>query len=173
MIGYRDASPEDAEAIASLFRRSFIDTFAHLYRPEDLSEFLATRGADRFADELTEQGFRIRLAEDEDQLAGYLMLGPPHIPVETPADTIELSQLYVLKQWHGSGIAAELMRWALATAHDAGSRHIQLSVYIDNHRARRFYERFGFEEVGRYDFMVGSHADEELVLRHVVLDREA
>jgi RimJ/RimL family protein N-acetyltransferase len=48
-----------------------------------------------------------------------------------------------------------------------------LSVYVDNHRARRFYERHGFEPVGRYDFMVGSHADEDLILRHVIMQAHA
>jgi len=40
-----------------------------------------------------------------------------------------------------------------------------LSVFIDNHRARRFYARYGFKQVGRYDFMVGTHADHDLILR--------
>lgn len=172
-IRYRNATPEDAEAVALVFRQTFVDTFGHLYRPEDLVEFLDSRDASRFAAELTDEQFRVRLAEDQDRLAGYLMLGPPHLPVDTPSDTIELSQLYVTKPWHGSEVAAELMEWALAAARDAGARHIQLSVYVDNHRARRFYGRYGFQEVARYDFMVGGHADEELVLRHVVLDREA
>ena len=35
------------------------------------------------------------------------------------------------------------------------------------------YERYGFEAVGRYDFMVGSHVDEDIVLRHVVMDLPA
>ena len=38
-------------------------------------------------------------------------------------------------------------------------------MFVDNHRARRFYERYGFEAVGRYDFMVGTHADEDLIMR--------
>jgi RimJ/RimL family protein N-acetyltransferase len=38
-------------------------------------------------------------------------------------------------------------------------------VFIDNHRARRFYARYGFEQVGTYDFMVGTHADLDLVMR--------
>ena len=43
-----------------------------------------------------------------------------------------------------------------------------LSVYVDNHRARRFYERYGFEEIGTYAFMVGNHADEDHLMRLVL-----
>ena len=42
---------------------------------------------------------------------------------------------------------------------------MQLTVYVDNHRAKAFYERRGFVEVGRYDFMVGNHADEDIIMR--------
>ena len=49
------------------------------------------------------------------------------------------------------------------------AKELVLSVYVDNHRARRFYERYGFEVVGKYDFMVGSHADEDLILRHFIM----
>lgn len=172
MITYRDGTPADAEAIASLFARSFTDTFAHLYSPEDLSDFLSGKTAARFAEELCDARFHFRLAEDDGVPAGYVSLGPPQLPVETPLDTIELKQLYLLKPWHGTGVAVELMEWALTAVRENGARHIQLSVYIDNHRARRFYERYGFAEIGRYDFMVGSHADEDIILRHAILDRE-
>ncbi len=35
----------------------------------------------------------------------------------------------------------------------------------DMQRARRFYERWGFIAEGRYAFMVGNHADEDVVMR--------
>jgi GNAT superfamily N-acetyltransferase len=172
-VVYRAGEVEDAGAIAELFAQSFTATFGHLYPPEDLGAFLATVTAERFRQELGDPRYRFRLAEDGGRLAGYIKLGPPELPVETPPDTIELCQLYVLDRWHGSGIAARLMEWALEWAASQGARHVQLSVYIDNHKARRFYERFGFTPVGRYDFMVGSHADEDIVLRHVVMDLPA
>ena len=171
-IVYRDAAPADAHSIADVFTTSFVETFAHLYRPQDLNEFLAAMTPERFRAEIEDDRYLLRLAFDADRLVGYVKLGPPELPVDTPPDSIELSQLYVLKEWHGAGIAASLMDWAVATARARGDKHIQLSVYIDNHRARRFYERYGFHAVGRYDFMVGSHADEDIVLRHVVLQAD-
>lgn len=171
-ISYRGAQPDDAAAIADLFRMSFVDTFGHLYRPEDLGEFLGTITAERFRAEIEDDRYAFRLAFDSERLVGYVKLGPPELPVETPPETIELRQLYVLKDWHGVGVAGALMEWALARAAEQGARHVQLSVYVDNHRARRFYERYGFDSVGRYEFMVGSHADEDIVLRHVVMQAD-
>lgn len=165
-VSYRDATPADAAGIARLFADSFTATFGRLYRPQDLGDFLAGMSAGRFRKDIADPRFQFRMAEDDGELAGYLKLGPPDLPVETPPDTIQLYQLYVLDQWHGSGVARTLMDWAMTFAGQQGATHIQLSVFTDNHRARRFYERYGFAAVGRYQFMVGAHADEDIVLRH-------
>ena len=167
-ITYRDAGLNDAALIADLFARSFVDTFGHLYKKEDLDAFLAGVTEEAFADEIGNPQFALRLAECGGEPAGFAKLGPPSLPVETPPDTLELRQIYVLKPWQGQGVAEQLYNWAFGKARDRGARHLQLSVYVDNHRARRFYDRRGFQFVGRYDFMVGEHADEDLVMRRPV-----
>jgi diamine N-acetyltransferase len=96
---------------------------------------------------------------------GFAKLGPADLPIETPSGTIELRQIYVLKPWQGQGIAQQLYDWVEATARARGAGHLQLTVYIENHRARRFYDGRGFVQVGRYDFMVGSQADEDIIMR--------
>lgn len=164
-LTYRDGRTADAEAIADLYGRCFTDTFSHLYKSKDLADFLATRNAEAFRAELDDPSFHFRLAEEQAALAGFLKLGPAELPVETPPGTIELRQLYVFGPWQGAGVAAALMDWAMARARSLHARHIQLNVYIDNLRAQRFYRRYGFEPVGRYVFMVGEHADEEIVMR--------
>ena len=58
----------------------------------------------------------------------------------------------MLKSIHGAGIARGLMDWALGEARRRGAEELYLTVYIDNHRARRFYERYGFEAVGPLRF---------------------
>ena len=119
-----------------------------------------------FASEIDDPHYAFRLAEEDDgRLAGFIKLGPPNLPVDTPPHSIELRQLYVLTPWQGEGIAAKLTDWAFDEARRRECKHIQLSVYIDNHRARRFYEKRGFVEVGRYEFKVGNHIDDDRVMR--------
>jgi GNAT superfamily N-acetyltransferase len=76
-----------------------------------------------------------------------------------------LRQLYVLGAWHGTGVAATLMDWAIETSRAEGAQDLYLSVFIENHRARRFYEKRGFNRVGTYTFMVGEQADEDDLMR--------
>ena len=161
---FRDARPSDAASIDRIFRASFCDTFAHLYRKEDLAAFLADFTPEAWEAELSDPAFAFRIAEAGEPV-GYVKLAPLKLPVETNAPAIELRQLYVLKEHHGVGIAAKLMDWALDEARRRGAGELYLTVYVENHRARRFYERYNFVPVGRYDFMVGSHADEDVIMR--------
>jgi ribosomal protein S18 acetylase RimI-like enzyme len=165
---FRDATAADLAAIDGLFRQTFCDTFEHLYRPEDLAAFLANFTPQAWADEFHNAEYRFRVAETNGDLAGYVKLGPSALPIETDARAIELRQIYVRKEHHGSGIAAALTDWTVEEARRQGFEEIYLTVYTDNHRARRFYERYGFEAVGRYDFMVGEQADEDLIMRKVL-----
>lgn len=164
-VSFRDAGPGDAAAMAALGRDSFAETFGHLYTPENLALFLANHSEERWREELADARFAVRVGEANGDAVAYCKLGPPSLPFEVRGPTTELRQLYVLKPWHGVGVAAALMDWALAEARRRGAEEIYLSVFVDNRRARRFYERYGFEAVGRYDFMVGSHADEDIIMR--------
>ena len=164
-ITFRDATPADAPLMAALGPRTFTETFGHLYAPENLAAFLANHSEAKWLAELGDPRFAVRVAEREGEAIGYAKLGPPSLPFEPGGAAIELRQFYVLRPWQGRGVAAALMAWVLDTAAGRGAEEIYLSVFIDNPRARRFYERYGFEAVGRYDFMVGSHADEDIVMR--------
>ena len=164
-ISYRDATPADAATLDRIFDTSFCDTFAHLYRPEDLEAFLSSFGVEDWEAELRDASYAFRIGEADGQPVGYVKLGPLKLPVETNRPAILLDQLYILKDYHGVGIAHALMDWAIEEAQRRRAEEMYLTVYIDNHRARRFYDRYGFEAVGRYDFMVGSHADEDIIMR--------
>jgi ribosomal protein S18 acetylase RimI-like enzyme len=164
-VSFRDARPDDAAALDRIFRTSFCDTFMHLYRAEDLDVFMSSFGVGDWQAQLEDVAYAFRIGESDDEPVGYVKLGPMKLPFETDRRAILLDQLYVLKEHHGVGIARELMDWSLDEARRRGAEELYLTVYVDNHRARRFYDRYGFEAVGRYDFMVGTQADEDIIMR--------
>ena len=161
MIAYRDVGPEDAAALADLHRRSFVETFGHLYKPEDLQAFLDRLSVEGFRGELLDGRHQVRFAEADGEPVAFVKLGPLTLPVEPERPALEFRQLYVLKAWQGSGIAAALADWALAEARARGAEELYLSVWTANDRAKAFYRRYGFAYVGPYKFMVGEQADED------------
>jgi GNAT superfamily N-acetyltransferase len=169
-VAYRIAGPADCEALAELGRATFIETFGHLYSRENLAAFLQNHEPGRWLADLSDPKIIVRLAEEGGRAVAYAKLGPLTVPFEPERPAIELRQFYVLGPWHGTGVADGMMRWAIAEASERAD-DLCLSVFVDNHRARRFYARYGFEEVGRYHFMVGTHADDELILR-LLLEKE-
>ena len=164
-MSYRDATAADLPAIDAVFRKSFCDTFAHLYDPEDLASFLGKFTHEAWEEEFNDPLYSFRVAEADGQILGFVKVGPSTLPIDTEAPAIELRQLYILSGYHGVGIAHALMDWALEESRRRGAQEIYLTVYTDNHRAKRFYDRYGFEAVGRYHFMVGNHADEDIIMR--------
>lgn len=165
MTSYRDATPADAAALDAIFGTVFCDTFAHLYRPEDLDAFLSSFGVVDWERQLRDPAFAIRIAEADGIPVGFVKIGPMKLPVRPDGSSMILDQLYVRNEHHGTGIARQLMDWAIEEARRRGSEVLYLTVFVDNRRARRFYDRYGFEDVGRYDFMVGSQADEDVIMR--------
>lgn len=169
MITYRDARAIDGAPLAAMARRSFTETFGTLYRQSDLAAFLDEAfGANGLPSQLSDPDFAIRLALAADEIIGFVKMGPVTFPGEWRPDAIELYQFYVLGGWHGQGVAQELMAWALEHARSHGAREVILSVYVDNHRAHRFYEKYGFEDIGRIAFRVGETVDDDNLMRLVL-----
>jgi GNAT superfamily N-acetyltransferase len=164
MIAYRSGTVADIAAIDSLFRRSFADTFAHLYDPADLAAFFARFTEAAWREELLDPDYAFRLAEEDGVLAAFAKVSSTTVAGRAePA--AELRQLYVLEPWQGTGVARALIEWAIAEGRRRGAAALYLTVFTGNHRARRFYQRYGFEPVGHHAFMVGNQADDDIVMR--------
>lgn len=166
MIRYRNAVIDDAPGVRALYIASFTDTFGHLYSPANYDIFMAGQSEARWLAECTDPAFAVHLAEDDGRLLGFAKLGPPSMPFD-PGDraAIELRQLYVQPETKGAGVGAVLMDWTVAEARRRGAADLWLSVFTENTRARRFYERYGFVEVMPYHFMVGDQADEDIICK--------
>jgi GNAT superfamily N-acetyltransferase len=106
------------------------------------------------------------VAAHDDTPVGYAKLLPLVASVPSPQPgAVELQQIYVLRPWHGKGVADSLMERALSVAPEAGAPEIYLTVFDHNERAKRFHSRYGFSEVGRYTFTLGERDYDDRVWR--------
>ncbi len=165
-ITLRPAVAADAAPLAALARQSFIDAFAHFYRPEDLDAFLDEWKVPAvYAQAIADPDTAIHLAEVGGELAAYALVKRGYVmddhPHPRPQRPVFLSQLYCAGHMTGHGLGRQLMDWVLAQARAWQADSLSLSVYSENPGAQRFYQRYGFEKVADTEFWVGSQRDEE------------
>ncbi len=168
MTTLRPAAAADAPALAELGRASFVAAFGHLYKPEDLAQFLADyRTPAKFLEHLADPPTLIEVAEVDGRLAAYCLIVRGHRFDEQaeprPERPVFVSQLYCAPDMTGHGLGAALLEWAIAQGRDWGGDAMQLSVFSGNHGAQRFYQRYGFGKVADIDFWVGNHRDHEFL----------
>jgi ribosomal protein S18 acetylase RimI-like enzyme len=163
----RRAGSADAEVLAALGARTFSDTFAHLYDPDDLRVFLAEAyGLERTRADLADPAKAHWLVEAGGQAIGHAQAGPCGLPhAEVTPRCGELKRIYFLKDRQGGGLGRQLFAEVLAWLQADGPRAVWIGVWSENHGAQRFYERHGFVKVGEYGFNVGRTVDREFILR--------
>lgn len=163
----RRAGSDDAQALAAIGRATFVETFGHLYPPEDLAAFLAEAyGEARTRADLADPRSAAWLVEAGGRAVGYAQAGPCTLPhPEVTPQCLELKRFYLLKAWQNGGLGGRLFAAVSAWLESQTPRHIWLGVWEANHGAQRFYTRQGFIPVGRYSFRVGQTLDPEIIMR--------
>ena len=156
----------DATALAELAARTFRETFAADNWAEDMALHAAVAyGTSQQQRELIDPDIVTLLVEVEGQLAGYAQLRWGVSPAcVTGTKPVELWRFYIAQLWHGRGVAQALMRSVESEAYRRGSRTLWLGVWERNERAKAFYHKTGFIDVGSHVFMVGTDPQTDRIL---------
>ena len=162
----------DAETLSPLAIKIFNDAFAAnpLNKPEDMRAYIVEAfSLEQTRRELADENFIFFIAEVEARMIGYAKL-QEHSTEDcvTDDDPIELSRLYVLKDFHGRGIAEKLMNECFDIARRRNYQTMWLGVWEYNHRAQKFYEKLGFRKVGSHVFQLGSDAQTDWVMERKI-----
>jgi diamine N-acetyltransferase len=154
---------QDGAALASVAADTFRETFGHLYSSEDLESHLTNYCSRAYFERaLEESNAHIVLAWQGQQAIGYVQWGEVILPVASPEEcSREIRRLYVRESHQAEGVGKKLFEHALCQC--AAAPAIYLGVWEHNHKAQRFYTRYGFTHVGEHYFLVGNHADRDLI----------
>ena len=133
----RRATTEDARAIAPLF-----DAYRQFYeQPSDLAL------AESFIGDRLARGESVLFVAEgvgNDGLLGFVQVYPTFSSVRCGVLWV-LNDLYVAEGARRGGVGERLMNAVSDAARAAGARAVTLTTAHDNARARRLYERLGYE----------------------------
>ena len=134
-LTFRPATPDDS-AFAYDVKRAAFRTYIQQVWPWDEEE------QRRLHDErFRTQGFRVVSVDGAD--VGIMT-------VDVEADCVRVNQLFILPEHQGKGVGRECMVRVIEEARELGLP-VQLRVMKVNPRARAFYERLGFVQIGETD----------------------
>jgi ribosomal protein S18 acetylase RimI-like enzyme len=162
----RPAKSTDAASLAAIAERTFRETFAVDNSEENIDLHCARKFSVQIqGDEISDPQLITLLAEVAGELVGFAQLRLAHAAACIKGDRpAELHRLYVSSEWHGRGVANELMRAVCAAAAQAGNDCIWLGVWEKNLKAIAFYRKCGFAVVGDHPFVLGRDRQRDLVL---------
>ena len=165
-MNLRAPNPDDLSQLARLGRETFIETFGTLYTPDDLNHFLQNVYSEKtVAQELADPKLTHRVIDNGEDLVAFIKIGPVHVPVDNPLPgAMEIWQLYVRREFIALGLGKQLMAWADDEFQKRDAGDIYVSVFSENERAIRFYQRHGFKKVGEYGFPIGDQIDLEWIM---------
>lgn len=151
----------DVALLQSIGKKTFYDTFGNTCTKEDMHGVLDLYfNAAQVELDLIDEADNFFFFEEDGITKGYMRINAKHdCPLNSYRNRkcIELVRLYVLKEFHGTGVANQLMDFAIDFARKNGCQIMYLSVWEYNFRARGFYEKHGFLNSGvENDFPLGS-----------------
>ena len=166
----RRATVADASLLSELGARTFSEAFAADNKPEDMAAYLAVsftpaRQTEELADPLS-----VFLIAEIDQVAvGYAQLhaGPAPESV-TGAKPVEIVRIYASQEWLGRGVGDALMRACISEARRAGYQTLWLGVWERNARARAFYRKWEFLDVGEHIFQLGADSQNDVLMERAI-----
>jgi ribosomal protein S18 acetylase RimI-like enzyme len=173
-VRLRTATIDDAALLSTLGARLFAQTFEAENTPEDMAAYLAEAfNVERQRAELADPQRWTVIAENASGNAiGYAVLirgeKGEAIVAERP---VELRRIYVDAALHGQlaqgerrGVGHLLLDACVEQAHTWTGDVIWLAVWERNARALRFYEKHGFQRVGKKTFQLGADTQHDFVM---------
>jgi tRNA (guanine37-N1)-methyltransferase len=162
----RAATPADIPDLVVLAAEAFRVAYAAFDDPAEIEDYVAGAFTTaKFERVLAQHDATLLVATVDDALSGYVQLAPTASPsCVVGSAPIELVRLYLDPRTIGRGFGAALIRAALQTAERGGWRTIWLGLHYRNQRARDFYRRCGFADVGTREFVFGGRAYDDPVM---------
>ena len=169
-IVIRKATTKDVIALALLARVTFREAFGHLFKDNQnlIYYFNKSFSIDALIEKINDNNNIYWLAFSDKLPVGYAKLIK-----NSPSNFIkgskvsELQRIYVLNDFLNQKIGHQLQDAVFEEIKLLKSNHLWLSVYVDNLKAIRFYERYNFKHLGIHNFAIREQSFDFYVMDKV------
>ncbi|MGB3302136.1 GNAT family N-acetyltransferase [Gordonia sp. (in: high G+C Gram-positive bacteria)] len=145
------------------------ERFADYIADEDQQVLIARSGPEG---PIVGYALLVHAVPDNSDVHGAVMNAPGGAEALAAQRVTEVSKMYVLPEHHATNSehrpAHLLMEAALAAAADRGSTFVWLGVHSGNERAKRYYAKMGFTQIGTKSFNMNGAIEHDFVLGRTV-----
>lgn len=164
-MNIRVASTTDLPELRQLTIDAFINAYAVFNKETDMQQYLKENfSEDVLRSELTNPEIVILVAEQENEILGYVKLVPGGSEDLKFIRPIEIARLYSAVHAIGNGIGKKLVAAVRDFARKNNYDGIWLGVWQKNFRAVNFYQREGFRITGVTVFKLGDDVQDDFVM---------
>ncbi|MFL1416838.1 GNAT family N-acetyltransferase [Pseudomonas fildesensis] len=155
MINIREATNTDIDVLHEIGCKTYREHFSTIWSPAAMQDFLdqdfSPSVLSRSLEASDEHAWLIASGES-DQVVGFAKVNWSKAAPLTDEPGAELQKIYFLKSAAGLGYGKQFLHAICDRAIQRGERSVWLDVLKTNSNARRFYEAYGFQEIGEIPF---------------------
>lgn len=167
MIRFSPFRPADAPILSEIGATSLLESHGHSAPPEIINKYVDVKfNTNNCRHELSDEKNIFYGVHHNDQAAGYFKIIPnvPNAAVDLEPVT-KLERLYLLKAFYNLKLGEPLLKKCIELSKAHGDKGMWLNVWVENHRAIRFYEKHGFKIVGEAQFpLTENHSNPNWVM---------
>lgn len=159
------AKIQDAKNIASLAIQVWLDTYAVTGIRETFSEFIWNElSPEAFKKKLNNPDIDIYKVVENEHLIAMAEISYNSACPANSSLKCEIDKLYVQQNYHGKNVGANLLNFINSICKKKSIKTIWLTVYENNHRAIKFYQKHNFVEIGDTYFELGEERHRNIIL---------
>lgn len=147
MMKIRYANINDAKILGEIHSLSWKEAYKGIIPDEILSNRTPEKRQKHFENAISEGGEEIAIILVDDKPIGFIRIGKCR-DVDKSSSYGEIWGIYLLEEWWNKGLGYESMVWGLNELAKRQYKKVTLWVLEENLRARRFYEKIGFQHDG-------------------------
>ena len=161
----RIAEAKDSSDIAALSIQVWLDTYAKKGIRKSISQYVLNEFTEKnIESKLSSENEVYFVAIEDGHLIGYVSLNISASCPVTRNKIPELDRLYIQEGFTGSGVGSKLLNSALTFCNSEGHKQVWLTVFYENTRALKFYEKHAFKEIGLTYFELENEKHKNHVL---------